>query len=83
MNDLIGIGKINREKLNKIGIENKEDLTKIGSIEAFKQIREKVDSEAWIRTLYAFEGAINGVKSADLSRVKKDELKAIFREIDK
>lgn len=46
MKDLIGIGKINREKLNKIGIENKEDLTKIGSIEAFKQIREKVDSEA-------------------------------------
>lgn len=46
LDNLVGIGKVNKEKLLKVGIDTKEKLKEIGAEESFKMIKDKVDPYA-------------------------------------
>ncbi|HOT14211.1 MAG TPA: TfoX/Sxy family protein [Bacteroidales bacterium] len=75
---LPNIGETLAEKLEKAGIEDEKKLKVLGSEKAFLLIKE-IDPKASLNNLYSIEGAIQGVKSALLSKEKKDELKEFFQ----
>lgn len=83
LDNLIGIGKVNKEKLIKAGIKKEDQLRKIGAEESFRLIKDKVDGEVCIMVLYALEGAIQGKKTRELSKFRKDELKKYFKSLNR
>jgi len=77
LSKLENIGKIVEQQLNEVGIETYEQLKEIGCRQAWLKIRE-IDDSACIHRLYALEGAIQGIKKAELSPSKKAELKEFY-----
>lgn len=72
------IGKTLEEKLEKVGIETSSDLVVFGSKVSFERIH-KVDDDACLSTLYALEGAIQGIRWHGLDIEKKEELKDFYK----
>jgi len=80
MNDLSklpNIGKTLADKLIQVGINTPNDLKSTGSEDSFVRIKT-VDSNACINTLYALEGAIQGIRWHNLDSARKTELKDFF-----
>lgn len=77
LSKLINIGKMVEKQLNDVGIETYEQLSKIGSREAWLKI-QSIDPSACIHRLYALEGAIEGVKKSQLSAEVKKQLKEFY-----
>ncbi|MEA5084152.1 MAG: TfoX/Sxy family protein [Lachnospiraceae bacterium] len=75
--NLFNIGSVVEEQLNAVGITTYEQLKEIGSRQAWLYIKA-IDPTACIHRLYALEGAIQGVKKAQLSVEKKEELKGFY-----
>lgn len=74
---LPNIGKVLENKLHKVGIETSSDLVVFGSKVSFERIH-KMDEDACLNTLYALEGAIQGVRWNGLDLDKKEELKDFY-----
>lgn len=78
LSDYPNIGKILEEQLNKIGINTYDELLKIGSKEAWKEIKENVDQTSCLHKLTALEGAVEGIKKSELSKEVKEDLKRFY-----
>lgn len=78
LSKLPNIGTEVERQLNEVGITTAEELSQIGSREAWLRIKQ-IDDSACIHRLYALEGAIEGIKKAELSSEKKAELKEFYR----
>ena len=78
--DLPNIGKKLETQLNKIGIENFEQLKRVGSKQAWLDIKS-IDKSACINRLYAIEGAIQGVRWHTMSDQVKSELKEFYNTV--
>lgn len=76
--ELPNVGKVLDERLNQIGIYTYEELSAMGSKQAFIKIRE-CDAGACLHMLYGLEGAIEGVKDTLLSKEVKEDLKSFYR----
>jgi len=77
LSELPNIGKAMEKRLVAIGINDIETLKKIGSKEAF--IKLKIyEGDTCINSLYALEGAIQGIRWHDLSSESKEDLKAFY-----
>ena len=74
---LPNIGKVVEEQLNAVGIATSARLKELGSKAAWLRIKA-IDDSACIHRLYALEGAIQGIRKADLPAAKKAELKAFY-----
>lgn len=83
LSDLPNIGKTLAEKLNSIGIQNPEQLKKMGSEDAIIKIATLKDSGACINVLYALEGAIKGIRWHNLEAGRKRELLEFYRMMEK
>ncbi len=70
--DLPNIGKTLAIKLNKIGINNIQELTETGSENAIIKIATIENNGACINMLFALEGAIQGVRWHKLSKENKN-----------
>lgn len=66
------------EQLARAGIQTMEQLREVGSREAWLRI-QAFDQSACIHRLMALEGAIEGVKKAQLSEETKTELRAFYQ----
>lgn len=75
---LPNIGKTAESMLMDAGIHSPEELIRIGSKEAFLRIRLN-DQTACLHMLYGLEGAIEGIRDADLSEETKQNLKAFYK----
>ncbi|NMC57227.1 MAG: TfoX/Sxy family protein, partial [Eubacteriaceae bacterium] len=72
LSNLPNIGKNTEKQLNDIGIFSADQLINTGSKQAWLKIKE-MDSSACIHRLYGLEGAIRGIRKAELpDDVKKD-----------
>ena len=78
LRQLPNIGTTLEVRLKRVGIDTEEDLIAIGSKEAWMKIKA-IDSSACLNTLYALEGAINGVKWPDLSEGIRNSLKDFYK----
>ena len=81
--DLPNIGKTLAEKLNLVGIKNKQELEEVGSENAIIKIATIENSGACINMLYALEGAIQGIRWHELDNDRKQELKEFYRMMSK
>ena len=82
---LPNIGKVLAQKLRQAGIASYDDLVDLGSVEAHLRIWVRRDVIGY-NMLYAFEGAIQGVRWHDLpaeqrQRVKAELLAALGRDM--
>lgn len=83
LKNLPNIGPNLAKKLDQAGISSSEDLKAIGSENALIRITSLDDRGACINTLYALEGAIQGIRWHDLDKEKKDALREFYRQLDK
>ena len=74
---LPNIGKVLEEQLNQAGITTYEELKEIGSRQAWLKIKA-MDDTACLHRLYSLEGAILGIKKAELTTETKQDLKYFF-----
>lgn len=74
------IGPVVEEQLNQVGINTLEDLKTVGSRQAWLRILA-MDSSACIHRLYSLEGAVRGVRKAQLPQDVKAELKDFYNHV--
>lgn len=74
---LPNIGEVVEQQLNEVGITTYEQLKEVGSKQAWLKIKA-IDPSACIHRLYAFEGAIRGIKKSQLPAGIKAELKDFY-----
>lgn len=77
---LPNIGNKLEAQLIEIGIEKVEQLQKVGSKQAWLDIKA-IDSSACVNRLYALEGAIQGIRWHNLSSEVKKELKEFYNAV--
>jgi DNA transformation protein len=77
LTQLPNIGKVVAQKLVQAGITTPEELRSAGSEQAFIRL-QTIDETACLCMLQALEGAIQGVRTCDLSKERKAELKVFF-----
>ncbi len=77
LSKLPNIGKSVEQQLLQIGITTPEQLTQIGSIQAWLNIKA-IDPSACYNRLCALEGAIQGIRWHNLDENIKLELKEFY-----
>lgn len=78
LSKLPNIGKVVEEQLNQVNIFTENDLKTIGAKQAWLKIQQ-IDESACIHRLLALEGAVRGVKKAQLPDDAKAELKEFYQ----
>jgi len=79
LSELPNIGNALEKRLIEAGIKDSEQLKKIGSKDAFISLRN-MDSSTCLNTLYALEGAIQGIRWHYLSDDIKEDLKKFYND---
>lgn len=74
---LPNIGEVLEQQLNQVGITTAEQLREVGSRQAWLKIRA-IDASACINRLYSLEGAVQGIKKAQLDPGVKAALKEFY-----
>ena len=69
------IGPAMKQKLNAIGLHHAEELTRLGSKEAFLRLKVKFPNICLVH-LYTLQGAIDNLPFYMLPQAMKDDLKA-------
>ncbi len=77
LSKLPNIGVILEKQLCTIGVDTPEQLTRLGSQEAWLRI-QAIDPSACLNRLCALEGAIQGVRWHHLAPAVRQELKAFY-----
>lgn len=77
---LHNIGNKLEAQLNEVGIETVEQLKRIGSKQAWLDIKA-IDNSACINRLCAIEGAIQGIRWHSLSNEIKSELREFYNTV--
>lgn len=80
MSELLKLPNIGKEvgrQLNEVGITTFEQLTDMGSKQAWLRIKS-IDDSACLNRLYGLEGAIRGIRWHSLSEDVKAELKEFY-----
>ena len=72
---MMNIGKEMARKLTSVGIDTPEKLIELGSMQAFRKLKETYPQVCLVH-LYTLEGAIYNTEYNRLSKDKKKELKA-------
>ncbi|MFL0197734.1 TfoX/Sxy family protein [Clostridium sp. WILCCON 0269] len=78
--ELPNIGKKLEAQLNEVGIETVGQLKRIGSKQAWLDIKA-IDNSACINRLCAIEGAIQGIRWHSLSNEVKNELREFYNTV--
>lgn len=76
--DLKNIGPVSMEWLRAVGITSREDLERIGPVEAYRQIKAHGFNGS-LNLLYALEAALQNIHWTALSPQTKAKLKAAAR----
>ena len=74
LDNMLNIGKEMKRKLFSIGVRSSEDLIRLGSKEAFSQLKEQYPNVCLVH-LYALQGAIDHVDYDKLPDEVKRDLK--------
>ncbi|MBN1951224.1 MAG: TfoX/Sxy family protein [Bacteroidales bacterium] len=80
LSDLPNIGTALEKKLIQAGIHSPSELIATGSCNAFIRLHT-VDATACINSLYALEGAVQGIQWHQLDKLTKSDLLRFYRRI--
>lgn len=78
--ELKNIGPVSMEWLRAVGINSREDLEQIGSVEAYQRVRAHGFNGS-LNLLYALEAALQDIHWTALSSQTKATLKAATRSL--
>jgi len=78
LNELPNIGPGLAKRLESVGIESADDLKSSGARQAFLSLHS-MDSTTCINTLFALEGALQGIRWHQLPVAEKLELTEFFK----
>lgn len=77
---IYNIGKVLEYKLNEVGIDTYEKLCKAGTRKAFSKLYSK-NNRISKGFLFAIDGAIQGIKTKDISSKRRVELLKFFKSL--
>lgn len=77
LSQLQNIGGVLADKLNRIGVNSYDELVSTGSVEAVLRIGE-TDKSSCYNMLYAFEGAIRGIRWHAIPKEERVRVKGEF-----
>lgn len=77
LSKLPNIGNALAVRLEEVGIKSENELKILGSEKVFLLLKG-IDPTTCINTLFALEGAVQGIRWHNLDKVKKEELKMFF-----
>lgn len=80
--DLKNVDEGLAEKLYQIRVRNAADLRCLGAVRAFTRIRLEVDPGAGLHMLYALEGAVKGLRAADLDQAQCRSLRIFYHQLE-
>lgn len=80
LTDRINIGKDTAAKLMRVGINSIDELTALGTEQAFIRL-QALDAGACLSLLYSIDGAISNTKWNKIPAERKQELKAFHRQV--
>ncbi len=68
------IGPVSTAWLAEVGVESLEDLERVGSVEAYRRVREQRPQKASLNLLWALQGALMELHWADVPDEIKEQL---------
>lgn len=83
LSNLPNIGEVLAAKLQQAGINNEQELKECGSEKAIIKLATITNNDVCICSLYAIEGAIQGIRWHKLDKFRKQELKAFYHQLIK
>lgn len=72
--DMMNLGPATEEYLRAVGIETPEQLSEIGSVDAYRRLKERFPRQVNLLFLYAMEGALLDIHWNALPPEVKDEI---------
>ena len=78
---LKNLGKTMERKLTSVGIHDSDELTALGSQEAFVLLKAEYP-EVCVVHLYALESALRGIAFSELPQDIRNDLKDFYRKLD-
>lgn len=75
MEQLRNLGPVSAARLAAVGIKDVADLEEIGSVNAYRKVKERFPAETSLNLLYALEGALLDLPWDDLPAGVKEELR--------
>ncbi len=75
---LPNIGKVLADRLKLVGIMSASDLKEMGAERIFLRLKT-IDKSVCVNTLWAIEGAVQGIRWHDIDQPRKEELKNFFK----
>ena len=76
MSKIRNIGPVSMQWLVDVGVESIEELERIGSVEAYRRVRDLHQGEASLNLLWALQAGLMDIHWADLPPEIKDQLLA-------
>lgn len=71
----MNLGPVSKKWLSEIGIDTTDQLKQVGSIPAYKQIKEMYPDRVSLNLLWGLEAAVRDIDWRDLSDKDKAKLK--------
>lgn len=81
LSNLPNLGKVTEKQLNQVGIQDSEDLIKIGTEASFLKIRHQIDPGACLNLLMGLEGAIQNIPKQQIDSERKAVLKSFYQDL--
>ena len=82
LKELPNIGEKLAEKFIRVGIKTADDLKLVGTENSFIKL-VTIERDVCINTLYAIEGAVQGIRWHNLSDARKKELREFYAMVNK
>lgn len=83
LTDLKNIGPAMAATLGRAGITSAEELKKEGSKAVFKRLKEMGEPGMWANKLIALDGAVRGLRKADMPEEITTDLRAFAKSVSK
>ncbi|MDH5446688.1 MAG: TfoX/Sxy family protein [Gammaproteobacteria bacterium] len=74
LSKLKGLGPKSEQQLNRIGIYTRQDLVKIGPINAYLKLKREASIKPSLNFLYAMVGALAGKDWTDIAHTERSRL---------
>lgn len=83
LTDLKNIGPAMAAMLERAGVHNADALKNEGSKSVFKRLKEMGEPGMWANKLIALDGAVRGIRKADMPEEITADLRAFAKSISK
>lgn len=81
--DMPNLGPYTACRLAEIGVTNETELRELGAVAAYQRLKFQFGQGITLNALWALDAALSGIDWRQLSETRKEELRAIIRNVDR